>query len=102
MDKAATIKKVVRLVEQAAAEEVNLLVFPETFVPGYPGEHVHAGAWPALSTMKEFESVADAQIEALMKAHALTAQVWVVTASNYVDGGVSGVDESQFWGAGVG
>ncbi|KAK4154000.1 carbon-nitrogen hydrolase [Chaetomidium leptoderma] len=36
MDKAATIKKVVRLIEQAAAEDVKLLVFPETFVPGYP------------------------------------------------------------------
>ncbi|KAJ9421014.1 carbon-nitrogen hydrolase [Fusarium oxysporum] len=30
-------------------------------------------------------SVADSQIEALMKAHALTAQVFVITASNYVD-----------------
>ncbi|KAK8079508.1 carbon-nitrogen hydrolase [Apiospora hydei] len=48
-------------------------------------EHIHAGAWPALSTMVGFEAVADAQIEALMKAHALTAQVFVVTASNYVD-----------------
>lgn len=49
------------------------------------GQHIHAGAWPALSTMAGFEAVADAQIEALMKAHALTAQVFVVTASNYVD-----------------
>ncbi|KAL2130551.1 hypothetical protein VTI74DRAFT_6249 [Chaetomium olivicolor] len=220
MDKAATIKKVVRLIEQAAEEDIKILVFPETFIPGYPyfiecypplkqvsalaayaaqsvivsphnddmapiqaacrragitislgisermpnggytlfnsqvtidrdgsilgvhrklqptyvermvwaqgdgstlrtwrldglaggegvvlgglacwehamngarqalivqGEQVHAGAWPALSTMKGFEAVADAQIEALMKAHALTAQVWVVCASNYVD-----------------
>jgi predicted amidohydrolase len=51
------------------------------------GQHIHAGAWPALSTMSAFEEVADAQIEALMKAHALTAQVFVVTASNYVDEG---------------
>ncbi|KAK7184324.1 hypothetical protein PSPO01_09701 [Paraphaeosphaeria sporulosa] len=48
-------------------------------------QHIHAGAWPALSTMSGFEEVADAQIEALMKAHALTAQVFVITASNYVD-----------------
>jgi nitrilase len=214
MDKAATLKKVVRLIEQAKAEDVKLLVFPETFVPGYPywiecypplkqvgalakyaeesvvvepngedvaaiqdacrrtgvainlgisermaggytlfnsqviidsdgtilgvhrklqptyverlvwaqgggstlknwplslgwnlgglacwehtmngarqaliaqGQHIHAGAWPALSTMAGFEAVADAQIEALMKTHALTAQVFVITASNYVD-----------------
>ncbi|KAK0637027.1 carbon-nitrogen hydrolase [Bombardia bombarda] len=214
MDKAATIAKVVRLIEQAAAEDIKLLVFPETFIPGYPyfiecyppltqvsalatyatqsvtvshnspdmaaiqsacragnvaislgvsermtnshtlfnsqvtidstglilgvhrklqptyvermvwaqgngstlcnfplslgynlgglacwentmngarqaliagGQHIHAGAWPALSTMAGFEGVADAQIEALMKAHALTGQVFVITASNYVD-----------------
>lgn len=48
-------------------------------------EHIHAGAWPALSTMAGFEAVADAQIEGLMKAHALSGQVFVVTASNYVD-----------------
>lgn len=48
-------------------------------------QHVHAAAWPALSTMAGFEAGADAQIEALMKAHALTGQVFVVCASNYVD-----------------
>ncbi|KAF5586420.1 nitrilase [Fusarium pseudocircinatum] len=48
-------------------------------------EHIHAGAWPALSTMAGFEAVADSQIEALMKTHALTAQVFAITASNYVD-----------------
>lgn len=48
-------------------------------------QHIHAGAWPALSTMAGFEAVADAQIEALMKTHALTAQVFAITASNYVD-----------------
>ncbi|KAF1948791.1 carbon-nitrogen hydrolase [Byssothecium circinans] len=48
-------------------------------------QHIHAGAWPALSTVQGFEEVADAQIEALMKTHALTAQVFVITASNFVD-----------------
>lgn len=48
-------------------------------------EQIHAAAWPALSTMAGFEAVADAQIEAMMKTHALTAQVFVVCASNYVD-----------------
>jgi nitrilase len=36
MNKAATIKKVVSLIEQAAKDDVKLLVFPETFIPGYP------------------------------------------------------------------
>ena len=48
-------------------------------------QHVHAAAWPSLSTMAGFESVADVQIESMMKTHALTAQVFVLCASNYVD-----------------
>lgn len=36
MNKAATIKKTVLLIEQAAADDIKLLVFPETFIPGYP------------------------------------------------------------------
>merc|ERR1712137_239746 len=36
MNKAATIRKTVALIEQAGAEDVKLLVFPETFIPGYP------------------------------------------------------------------
>ncbi|KAK0741749.1 carbon-nitrogen hydrolase [Apiosordaria backusii] len=48
-------------------------------------QHIHCAAWPALSTMSGFESTANAQIEALAKAHALTAQVFVLVASNYVD-----------------
>lgn len=36
MDKKATIKKCIRLIEEAAQDDIKLLVFPETFVPGYP------------------------------------------------------------------
>jgi len=49
------------------------------------GEEIHCGAWPALSTMAGFEPAANAQIEALMKNHALTGQTFVICASNYVD-----------------
>lgn len=48
------------------------------------GQEFHAGAWPALSTMAGFESGANAQIEALMKNHALTGQVFVVCAANFI------------------
>ena len=48
-------------------------------------QHVHAGAWPALSTMADFEAAEDVQIEALMRSYALTVQVFVVCASNFVD-----------------
>jgi nitrilase len=51
------------------------------------GIQIHAGAWPGLSTMAGFLDVADAQIEAMMKRQALTAQCFVVTASNPVDQG---------------
>lgn len=48
-------------------------------------QHVHCAAWPALSTLRGLEAVADAQIEALMRAHALTAQAFVLCASSPVD-----------------
>ncbi|KAJ7603131.1 carbon-nitrogen hydrolase [Roridomyces roridus] len=50
-------------------------------------EHIHAAAWPALSVLAGFEAVADIQIEALMKSHALMCQTFVVCASSYVDEG---------------
>ncbi|KAI0160667.1 carbon-nitrogen hydrolase [Xylariaceae sp. FL1272] len=49
------------------------------------GQHIHVGCWPALDIMPGFEDVASSQIEALMKTHALTAQVFVLNACNYVD-----------------
>ena len=36
MDKKATTEKVVKLIEQAGKDNIELLVFPETFIPGYP------------------------------------------------------------------
>lgn len=49
------------------------------------GQHIHVGCWPALDILEGFEDVACTQIEALMKTHALTAQVFVLCASSYVD-----------------
>jgi nitrilase len=48
------------------------------------GEQIHAGAWPALSTLAGFEGVADDQIEAMMRSHAIMAQCFVVFASSPV------------------
>lgn len=36
MNKKATIEKAVQLIEEAGKQDIKLLVFPETFVPGYP------------------------------------------------------------------
>lgn len=45
---------------------------------------IHAALWPGLSTMAGFEAVADIQIDAMMRNHALTAQCFVVCASSPV------------------
>lgn len=36
MDKQASLAKVITLIKTAATDSINYLVFPETFVPGYP------------------------------------------------------------------
>lgn len=48
------------------------------------GEEIHAGLWPALSSMAGFDAIADQQIEAMMRNHALTGQCFVVAASSPV------------------
>lgn len=48
------------------------------------GEEIHAGLWPALSTMAGFDQVADVQIEAMSRNHALTGQCFVIAASSPV------------------
>jgi nitrilase len=43
LDPAATTKKVVTLLERAAAQDVELVAFPETFLSGYPSWLEHTG-----------------------------------------------------------
>lgn len=45
---------------------------------------IHAALWPSLSTLAGFEEVADVQIEAMMRNHALTGGCFVVCAANPV------------------
>ncbi|PWN86739.1 carbon-nitrogen hydrolase [Acaromyces ingoldii] len=50
------------------------------------GIQVHAAAWPSYSTLEGFpEGAPDAQIECLMKSHAMSAQTFVLAASCPVD-----------------
>ncbi|MGY1694704.1 MULTISPECIES: carbon-nitrogen hydrolase family protein [unclassified Geodermatophilus] len=48
------------------------------------GEQIHAGSWPALSTLVGFREVFDPQVEAMSRNHALTGQCFVVVAQNPV------------------
>lgn len=48
------------------------------------GAQIHAALWPSLSTMPGFDRVANVQIEAMMRNHALTGQCFVVCASSPV------------------
>ncbi len=45
---------------------------------------IHAALWPSLSTLAGFTDMANVQIEAMMKNHALTGQCFVVCASSPV------------------
>lgn len=45
---------------------------------------VHAALWPSLSTMVGFDAIADNQIEAMMRNHALTGQCFVICAASPV------------------
>lgn len=48
------------------------------------GAQIHAALWPGLSTMPGFDQVANVQIEAMMRNHALTGQCFVVCSSSPV------------------
>ncbi|KAL3428147.1 nitrilase [Phlyctema vagabunda] len=49
------------------------------------GEQIHVGAWPALAALPGQAPFIDNQTEAITKAHALSAQVFVIATSDYVD-----------------
>lgn len=51
------------------------------------GPQVHVGAWPGLAALGGWAAVADAQVEALSKATALTSQAFVLCAASPVDAG---------------
>lgn len=44
MDAAATTKKAVDWIEQAQHQGLDLIVFPEAFIPGFPVSHVCAAS----------------------------------------------------------
>ena len=68
---------------------------------------IHAALWPSLSTMAGFATVANPQIEAMMRNHALTGGCFVVSASSPVSQEMlefleSNLGPQEFLGAGGG
>ena len=45
---------------------------------------IHAASWPSLSTLAGFTDIFDIQVEALMKAHSLSGQCFVICAESPV------------------
>ena len=48
------------------------------------GEQIHAGSWPALSTLVGFTDVFDQQVEAMSRNHAITGQCFVIVSMSPV------------------
>lgn len=96
LERTATIEKAATLVSEAAAEGAELVIFPETFIPGYPiwMWRLRPGADMALTNElygRLFENAVDLQgddltpLENAAKTHALT----VVCGMNEREGGLS-------------
>lgn len=48
------------------------------------GEQIHAGSWPALSTLVGFEDSFNSQVEAMSRNHAISGQCFVIVAMSPV------------------
>lgn len=71
------------------------------------GVEIHAALWPGLSTIAGFDQMADAQIEAMMRNHALTAPCFVACIGSPVTPEIlgfleAGLGPQQLMGAGGG
>ncbi|GAA1711143.1 carbon-nitrogen hydrolase family protein [Fodinicola feengrottensis] len=65
LDSAATTGKVVEWIENAAAEQVELLTFPETFLSGYPSwlEHTGGARFENLEQKRAYAAYLGAAVE---------------------------------------
>jgi nitrilase len=65
LDPAATTKKVIAWLENAAAQQVELVAFPETFLSGYPSwlEHTGAARFDDATQKRAYATYLDAAVE---------------------------------------
>jgi nitrilase len=54
LDRDATVEKAVRLIAEASGEGAELVVFPETWIPGYPSWIYHAAEWDEPRSKRTF------------------------------------------------
>jgi len=59
MDKGATTKKAIAIIEEAAKQGAELIVFPESFIPGFP---VWAALWAPIYNHEWFKRMAENSI----------------------------------------
>lgn len=87
LDREATIEKACLLIEEAAAKDARLIVFPETWVPGYPfwvfGSQVVSGSL-FTRLFKNAVEIPSAATDALCRA-AARASAYVVIGINERD-----------------
>ena len=96
LDRERTIEKAVTLVEEVAAEGVDLVVFPETFIPGYPiwMWRLRPGADMSLTNElygRLFENAVDLETDDLapLRSAAEKHSITIVCGMNERDGVVS-------------
>ena len=82
LDRAATLDKLVGLAEKAAGEGAGLVVFPETFLPGYPDWVWRCTPWDATSDalfgrMQDQAVVVGSQTTDLLGETAARLGVWL-------------------------
>jgi nitrilase len=65
LDPSATTKKVIAWLENAAAQQVELIAFPETFLSGYPSwlEHTGGARFDDAMQKRAYAAYLDAAVE---------------------------------------
>jgi nitrilase len=90
LDLDASVDKACRLIEEASAEGARLIVFPETFLPGYPfwiWSHTPAQSAPLFAQLFEQSVELPSDATRRIGQAARAARAWVCMGLNERDGG---------------
>ncbi len=91
MDKGKTIEKTCRLIVEAGKNGAELIVFPETFIPGYPA--IYTGGWesklsewaPYMIALQDNSIVVNSMDTEILGQAAREAGVYAVIGCNELD-----------------